>query len=144
MNRLPDALRALGREDQILLGEPMSRHTTFRVGGPADVLFLPESAGQVAGALSAARDAGVDAFVIGNGSNLLVRDGGVRVNRRRHSDGARRQARSRPFARGRSGNRVGRIERRRLHDGTGRRGFYGRSRRRNSGAIGTVKRINGR
>ena len=46
MNQLIAALRAFAREDQILVDEPMSRHTTFRVGGPADVLFLPESAGQ--------------------------------------------------------------------------------------------------
>ena len=78
MNKLMDALTAFARADQILLNEPMSRHTTFRVGGPADVLFMPESGGQVAAALRAAREAGVPALVIGNGSNLVVRDGGVR------------------------------------------------------------------
>ena len=78
MNRLIAALRAFAREDQIRIDEPMSRRTTFRVGGPADVLFLPESAGQVVRALDAAREAGVPAIVIGNGSNLLVRDKGIR------------------------------------------------------------------
>ena len=73
-----EALRGIAREDQILIDEPMSRHTTFRVGGPADVLFLPESAEQVRDALAAARSAGVPALVIGNGSNLIVRDGGIR------------------------------------------------------------------
>ncbi len=78
MNQLIAALRAFAREDQIRIDEPMSRRTTFRVGGPADVLFLPESAGQVVRALDAARAAGVPAVVIGNGSNLLVRDKGIR------------------------------------------------------------------
>ena len=74
INRLLDFADAT----QILRDEPMSRHTTFRVGGPADALFLPESGEQVARALAAARDCGVEAIVIGNGSNLIVRDGGVR------------------------------------------------------------------
>ena len=78
MNQIVEALLAFAREDQILLNEPMSRHTTFRVGGPADVMFLPESGEQVAAALSAARAAGAAAYVVGNGSNLLVRDGGIR------------------------------------------------------------------
>ena len=78
MKQLIEALRAVGRDDQILENEPMARHTTFRVGGPADVMFLPEGPEQVVGALEAAKAAGVPAVVIGNGSNLLVRDGGIR------------------------------------------------------------------
>ena len=79
MNDLIAALRGFARVDQIKLDEPMARHTTFRVGGAADVFFMPESAEQVARALDAARAAGVSAVVIGNGSNLLVRDGGIRA-----------------------------------------------------------------
>lgn len=78
MKALVDRILAFANPSQLLLNEPMSRHTTFRVGGPADVMFLPESGEQVAAALCAARNAGVDALVIGNGSNLVVRDGGVR------------------------------------------------------------------
>ena len=78
MNKLLDILNGFARRDQVLVNEPMSRHATFRVGGPADALFLPEGEDQLIAALSAAREAGVDAFVIGNGSNLIVRDGGVR------------------------------------------------------------------
>ena len=78
MDRIVEALLGFARPDQILVNEPMSRHTTFRVGGPADVLFLPESGGDVARALAAAKALGVEAYVIGNGSNLIVRDGGVR------------------------------------------------------------------
>ena len=78
IDALIDALRGFAREDQVLLDEPMSRHTTFRVGGPADAMFLPESAEQLLAALDAAKAAEVPALVIGNGSNLLVRDGGLR------------------------------------------------------------------
>ena len=48
------------------------------MGGPADVLFLPESAQELQRATELAREAGEECLVIGNGSNLLVRDGGVR------------------------------------------------------------------
>ena len=78
MTELTQRLLGFARADQILLNEPMSRHTTFRVGGPADVLFMPESGVQVARALSEAEALGIRAVVIGNGSNLIVRDGGIR------------------------------------------------------------------
>ena len=78
MSQLTEALSAIAGSHQILENEPMSRHTTFRVGGPADVLFLPESEEQLIRALSIAREAGVNCVVIGNGSNLVVRDGGIR------------------------------------------------------------------
>ena len=78
MTNLLSLLRAMAREDQILIDEPMSCHTTFRVGGPADVMFLPESPEQAVAAIKAARGADVPVMVIGNGSNLLVRDGGIR------------------------------------------------------------------
>lgn len=78
MNQWIEMLSSFARSDQILVNEPMARHTTFRVGGPADALFLPEGEDQLLAALDAARDAGVPAYVIGNGSNLIVRDGGIR------------------------------------------------------------------
>ena len=78
MTSVLECLRAMARADQILEKEPMARHTTFRVGGRADVVFLPESPEQVIRAIEAARAANVPALVVGNGSNLLVRDGGIR------------------------------------------------------------------
>lgn len=60
--------------DQLLRDEPMSRHTTMRVGGPAELFALPETPEQLIQALAVCPDA----LVIGNGSNLIVRDGGVR------------------------------------------------------------------
>ena len=78
MNQLIDELYSIAGSHQILENEPMSRHTTFRVGGPADVLFLPESEEQLIRAKALAGEAGVPCVVIGIGSNLVVRDGGIR------------------------------------------------------------------
>ena len=78
MTNLLANLRAIARDDQILENEPMSKHTTFKVGGPADVMFLPESGEQVVSAIESAKAEGLPVLVIGNGSNLLVRDGGIR------------------------------------------------------------------
>jgi UDP-N-acetylmuramate dehydrogenase len=68
-------LRALG---PVLLDEPLSRHTTFGVGGPADVYFQARSEEQLRGALRAAHEHGVSVFVLGAGSNVLILDGGIR------------------------------------------------------------------
>ena len=64
--------------ERIIPRAPMARFTTFRVGGPADVLVSIDSAAEISVALRAAKAAGVPVTVIGNGSNLLVRDGGIR------------------------------------------------------------------
>ena len=71
-------LNTIAADEQILVNEPMAKHTTMRVGGPADVLFLPDSIEEVAKALAWAGELGVPALLMGNGSNLIVRDGGVR------------------------------------------------------------------
>jgi len=57
--------------------EPMSRHTYFRVGGPAEAFIVPESIEQLAKIISWSRDNGIPHIVIGNGSNLLVKDNGI-------------------------------------------------------------------
>lgn len=57
--------------------EPMSRYTTFQVGGPAALMALPADAAQLEAAARAARDEGVEPLFVGNGSNLLVDDGGI-------------------------------------------------------------------
>ena len=61
----------------IHLQEPMSRHTTFRVGGPADVLVTPDR-DSIAAIIKLCRSENVPYTLIGNGSNLLVSDKGVR------------------------------------------------------------------
>lgn len=59
-------------------GEPMSRHTSARIGGPADFFVAADSANELAEAAREARRHGVRYFVLGAGSNLLVADRGVR------------------------------------------------------------------
>lgn len=64
--------------DHILKDEPMSAHTTFRIGGPADYFVVPEDAASLGRGVALCRAEGVDYFITGNGSNLLVGDGGYR------------------------------------------------------------------
>lgn len=64
--------------EDILEEEPMARHTTFRVGGPADCLLQVSDAGQLAATTHYLNETGLDYFVLGNGSNLLVSDKGYR------------------------------------------------------------------
>lgn len=58
--------------------EPLSRHTSWKIGGPADVLILPRDESDLKIVLSLCRRFGVPWWVMGNGSNLLVKDGGIR------------------------------------------------------------------
>ena len=77
MRELICALRAMGTE-RLLENEPMARHTSFHLGGPADLMFFPASAQELMRAMALAREVGVPTCLVGNGSNLIVRDGGIR------------------------------------------------------------------
>ncbi len=70
------ALQTPGAVGERLENEPMSRHTSWRVGGPAEVFFRPASVDDLARFLSEL-NADVPVFWFGLGSNLLVRDGGL-------------------------------------------------------------------
>ena len=78
MNALCNALLSFSEPEQLLRSEPMSRHTTFRVGGPADAMYFPANEEQLCAALRAAEEYSVPTLIVGNGSNMLVRDGGIR------------------------------------------------------------------
>ena len=65
-------------KDSILVDEPMSRHTTFRVGGPADFFVTPKAKEEVRDVIRICKEAGMPYYIIGNGSNLLVSDAGYR------------------------------------------------------------------
>ncbi len=56
----------------------MSRHTTFEVGGPADLYAVPETVSDIIALLSVAEEAGLSWFVLGGGANVLVSDRGIR------------------------------------------------------------------
>jgi len=66
-----------GVEGEICWQEALSRHTTLRIGGPADVLVVPKDLNALVRLIRQAREQEVPIFVMG-GSNLLVRDGGIR------------------------------------------------------------------
>lgn len=77
MKQIYETLCGICGAAHVLVWEPMSRHTTFRTGGPADLLVQPE-AEQIAPILEVCRNEEIPWTVIGNGSNLLVGDGGIR------------------------------------------------------------------
>ncbi len=62
----------------VRLDEPMSAHTSFHIGGPADALVIPADLDDIRKILLITREEQIPLTVIGNGSNLLVRDKGIR------------------------------------------------------------------
>lgn len=70
------AAQALGIP--VAVGEPMSRHTTFQIGGPADRFVAVETLPQLKALLQALESQGLPYLVLGKGSNLLVSDKGIR------------------------------------------------------------------
>jgi len=77
MSRLEDELRENFRE-RLKLNQSLAEFTSFRIGGPADLFVTVESEGELMLAMSAAYRAGVRAFCLGHGTNLLVSDRGIR------------------------------------------------------------------
>ena len=65
-------------KEKILLDEPMKKHTSFKIGGEADYFVTVSEAEEVKSILELARRKNIPITVIGNGSNMLVRDGGIR------------------------------------------------------------------
>ncbi len=70
-------INVLGK-DRVLLNEPMADHTTFRIGGPADLFYEAKSEEELVRAIKATKEIGVPYFILGRGSNLLVGDKGFR------------------------------------------------------------------
>ncbi len=65
-------------DGEVRFDEPMSRRTTLKIGGPADALVTPTSVDMLRQVVAACTGSGIPVVAIGGGSNLLVRDGGVR------------------------------------------------------------------
>ncbi len=76
--QVADALAPALGTARLRLGEPLAPYTTFRIGGPADVLYDATSDVELASAVVAARQLGIPVFVLGLGANILVGDLGVR------------------------------------------------------------------
>ncbi len=68
----------IGQEGDVRLYEPLAKHTTLRVGGPAQFWVEPRNEKAFAEVIQFCRRENLPLFVIGRGSNLLVRDGGIR------------------------------------------------------------------
>lgn len=75
---LVNQLCSIVGSDNVDIGEPMRKHTTFRIGGPADYYVAPHSREEVADTVLACKAAGIPYYILGNGSNLLVGDKGYR------------------------------------------------------------------
>lgn len=74
MEKILELLKKITNEENIFCDEPMKKHTTFKTGGNADILVTPTSKAELIECMKL----DVPKFVVGNGSNLIVKDGGLR------------------------------------------------------------------
>lgn len=77
LHTLKERLAAGIDESRILMNEPMKNHTSFKIGGPADIVVIPESVDEVKHAVDLCRTLDIPYHIMGNGSNLLVCDTGI-------------------------------------------------------------------
>ncbi len=77
-NYLCQKLKKIVNAEHIYINEPMKKHTSFKVGGPADVFVKIKNEEELKEVLKIIKNESVPYFVIGNGSNLLVKDKGIR------------------------------------------------------------------
>ena len=77
MDELKKTLSSLAGSDCVLEKEEMRRHTTFRIGGPADLFVTPKTIPAAADVIRFCRKRGIPFYILGNGSNLLVSDRGI-------------------------------------------------------------------
>ena len=78
INKMVQLLSQKVPEGQILVQEPMKKYTTFKIGGPADIIVKPENKEQLSAILKVCHEEKVPYYILGNGSNLLVSDAGYR------------------------------------------------------------------
>lgn len=78
-NTVYEALKRIVGEEWVRQEEPMRTHTTFRIGGPAEYFVYPKSEQELCEILQLCREQNIPWFLLGNGSNLLVGDKGIRA-----------------------------------------------------------------
>lgn len=78
VNTLHEIMGQINIDGTVVLNEPMSRHTTFEVGGPADLYIKPDSASDLQRALGFLRERQVPVTVLGGGANVVISDAGIR------------------------------------------------------------------
>lgn len=76
--KLYEQLCRIAGKENVYPDEPMKKHVTFRIGGPADFLVTPHEAEEIAKLIQYCRGEEIPWYLLGNGSNLLVSDQGVR------------------------------------------------------------------
>ena len=74
LSRIQEVISA----ERIMKNVPMSKHTTFRTGGNADIMICPQTKEELKNVVKFLLEAGSDYYILGNGSNLLVSDSGIR------------------------------------------------------------------
>lgn len=77
-NQIAQVLLKQIPESIIKIDEPMKNHTSFKIGGPADIYVAPQTIQQLVSVVGVCKKYQVPYFILGNGSNLLVKDGGYR------------------------------------------------------------------
>lgn len=78
LDKLKRDLESIIDVESIKYNEPMKNHTSFKVGGPADIFVLPHNKNEIVKVIKILKDYKTPFIVIGNGSNLIVKDGGLR------------------------------------------------------------------
>jgi len=76
-NKYRELIKQFG-EDRVKVNEPLSGHTTFKIGGPADLFYEAQSEEEFIKVIGKVRDIGVPYFILGAGSNVLISDKGFR------------------------------------------------------------------
>lgn len=78
MNNTIKKLQAIMAIENIKENEPMKNHTSFQVGGPADLFLMPQTQTELQQILKICKESDKPFYIMGNGSNLIVRDKGYR------------------------------------------------------------------
>lgn len=78
MNKIESLIRDFIPQNSIFIDEPMKKHTTFRIGGPADILVKPSDIEQIKRLCMECKNENIPYIILGNGSNVLISDDGIR------------------------------------------------------------------
>lgn len=78
MQQLTGKLKNILSEDQLLFNDPMKNHTSFKIGGNADIIILPRSIEEIKNIINYCLEFSINYYIIGKGTNLLVKDKGFR------------------------------------------------------------------
>ena len=77
-HRVYKQLCKISGEENVLRDEPMKKHTTFRIGGPADYFVTVQSKDEIREILLLCKREQIPYYILGNGSNILVADDGIK------------------------------------------------------------------